>query len=81
MMKKQFIFMGNQAKEIICHDISCNADLLAMENLTAICSCQIDTDYNNLFIERILFFDYIRVIYLILFMFFNSSDNFYFQND
>ena len=50
--RREIFFLGNDAKELICHDIDCNVDSIEMNNLTGICSCKMETDLSKVFLDR-----------------------------
>ena len=46
--RREMIFLGNQAKEVICHDITCEIENITINQLTGICQCLPNSDLSNL---------------------------------
>ena len=50
--RRKIFFLGHLEKEIICNDINCEVESISMDNSTGICRCQIETNFDNLFLEN-----------------------------
>ena len=50
--RREILFLGNIAKEIICNDINCDIESVSINNLTGECNCKIYIFMNNLFLIR-----------------------------
>ena len=46
--RREKLFLGNQAKEVICHDITCEIENITINQLTGICECLPNSDLSNL---------------------------------
>lgn len=46
--RREMLFLGNQAKEIICHDITCEIESIIINQLTGICECLPNSDLSNI---------------------------------
>jgi hypothetical protein len=46
--RREMLFLGNQVKEVICHDLTCEIESIVINQLTGICECLPNSDLSNL---------------------------------